>query len=132
MSKFKKEEEYSEEISKKRFPEYSNQELREFEKEVEKYRVEKEDKKGKYTYIDFWKYLQDQGAISKDNAIQITGFKYVKCHEHKDCEKIECDLPIYEILNDKWRQLCKLRGRTEYAKAQDLKSLDGIADKFKI
>jgi len=133
MSKFGKENDYDDVVeAAKVFPDYSNQELRVFEKEIEAYRVSKTDIRGAYTYIDFWKYLQDKGAISKDNAIQVTGFKYLKCHIHKDCTYPTCDQTLYEVLNDKWNKLCKLKGRTEYAKAQDLKMLDEISLKFQI
>ena len=127
MSKFGKETDYDDVVEEVRnFPDYSNQELRVFEKEMEAYRVNKTDARGAYTYIDLWKYLQDKGAV-KNNAIQVTGFKYLKCHLHKDCSYPTCDQPLYEVINDKWNQLCKLQGRTEFAQKKAIEGYEEIA-----
>ena len=107
MSKFQKTEK---KVFKKEYPVYSNQELRELEKDLEKYRVNKTLSNGeKISYCDTVLFMIAEGGMSDPNTVR--------------------DITKYQLLQDKLEQLGRLAHRTEYAKKMEVEQL---AEKMKI
>ena len=100
MSKFTP----KEKVFKKIIPVYSNIELRELEKELEKYRIHKTLSTGEeITYCDTTKYLIKEGAMINENMIR--------------------DRIKYEELREKLDQLNNLQRKTDYAKRMKVEQL---------
>lgn len=117
MSKFKQEQE----VKVSKYPIWSNQELREFEKELEAFRVHKKLKSGEaITYIDFDAYLISVGALSKDGAVKI--FNLYK----------ETDICLWLVLSDKYDQLGMLKMKTQFAKRKELEMYQEIVNNSNI
>ena len=57
-----------------KFPEYSKEELKQFEKELEVYKITKNIEGEDYTFYNNEKYMIDNGALSQDGSVIITGF----------------------------------------------------------
>ena len=117
MPKIKREED---DFKIPKFPTYTNQELFKFRDELEKYRVNKILNGRELRYIDFWKYLKDQKAISSDNAVYVNNIYP------------GTNATLYEVLNDKYEKMCLLTNRVEYAKQQELKALDEVYQKVNL
>lgn len=80
-----------------KFPEYSNEELKEMEGELESYKVTRNIQGKDYTFYDEERYLKDKGALNKYGAVILNG------------------VPIlYKVLRDKFQQLYKLIGKREH------------------
>ena len=118
MSKFIKDQEAEETLP--RLPEYTNADLRQFEKELEKYRYT--NSRG-VSLIDYEKYLRDQGALTETGAVIVRNFKMSKCFKHPDCFYPSCDITQYEILSDKIDKLLSLQFKTEFAKRMEIENL---------
>jgi hypothetical protein len=101
MSKFKEKEK---KVYRKEYPIYSNQELRELEKDLEKYRITKTLSNGEViSYCDTVQYLVAEGAMRDERTVR--------------------DIPKYEELQDKLGQLNNLQKKTEYAKKMEVEQL---------
>lgn len=115
------------------FPEYSNEELREFEKEMESYKITKTlDCGDEVIFYDEDKYLKDNGALNENGDVMVTGW-----HEEENMKNDYyypvCDYPPkLELITNKLEQLYKLQGRTEYAKKMELDGLKELSEKMKI
>lgn len=113
MSKFNKK---AENIKPKfQFTVYSNYDLTEFDKSLEKYKV---DRHGKY-YIDTvgeTQFLKDNGALNEYGSV-IRG---------------ECYPFQFDILNDKLYQLNKMKRKQEYAQAMELEDVDKLVNSMQM
>lgn len=91
---------------------YTNQELREFEKELKPFRVKKTLRDGyKAEYTDFEAYLVHKRVL-------------VIPHGYKSGSVVESRIHEYQELNDKYEQLKKLKRKTEFAKAKEVEQLE--------
>lgn len=88
--------------------EYSKDELKQFERELETYKVTKNIQGKDYTFYNEEQYMKDNNALSKNGAVIIGNDRPIK----------------YEILKDKFQQLYKLQGRREYAQKMHEKELE--------
>lgn len=125
-----------EEKTKYEFPEYTKEQLKEFEQELEKYRITKPDSRGKeISFYDDESYLKDIGALTRNGAVAVTGYetRYNRLGEPYPF----CDYPSkYEIIRDKIEKLYKLQGKKEYAQKMNQKETDesilNLADEMKV
>lgn len=117
------------------FPEYTKEQLKEFETELESYKVTKNIKGKDYTFYDDESYLKDKGALNRNGDVVITGYeiRYNKLGEPYPF----CDYPSkYEIERNKIEQLYKLQGKREYAQKMNQKETDesilNLADEMQV
>lgn len=110
------------------FPLYLKEELKEFEIELENYKVTKNINGKDYTFYDEESYLKSISALNEKGDVIVTGYeiKYNKIGEPYPI----CDYPSkYEIIRNKFQQLYKMQSKKEYAIK---KSLEGLEDQIKI
>jgi len=110
MSKIQNEEQ----VEKKEFKKYSDDELKEFDVEMQKYKKEVEithPKPDTITVYDEKQYLKDNGALNKDGAI-IMNYSY----QTKFTE-----------LNDKLEQWKRYIGRLEFIDKKKMEGLEELA-----
>lgn len=116
MSKIKRDQNI-EDFKVNRLPVFSKQELYALKADLEKYKYKKTLPNGiVLNLIDFEKYLKDQGALNKDGAVYIN-----RIYPNSQ-------VTYYEALDEKWRQLCILLSKVEYAKTMELQGLDEVAE----
>jgi len=110
---------------KYKFPEYSKDELKELEIELENYRITKSFNGTDYTFYDEEKYYLDNGAKNKYGAIIVTGYCQKWNHNANPPYQYSwCDYPSkYEVLRDKIEKLYKIQGKKEYAIKKSLENL---------
>lgn len=123
MSKFKKE---VLEKEKYEFPEYTKEQLKEFERELESYKITKNIQGKDYTFYDEEKYMVDNNAKNKYGAVIVTGYcQKTNWTANPPYQYSFCDYPAkYEIIKDKIEQLYKMQGKKEYAIKKSLESLE--------
>lgn len=100
------------------YPQYTNQELRVFEKEMnEKYLIKKVLSDGKeYQFYDEEKFQKDNGGLGGLGGVILTEMKPIQ----------------YELNQNKLHQLYKLQGRTEFAKKQEAISTETLVEKVSV
>lgn len=105
------------------FPEYSKEELKELENELENYKITKTLSSGEIiTFYDDDSYLKDNGALSIIGDVFVTG--YETRYNIKGEPYSWCDYPTkYEVLRDKIEKLYKLQGKREYAVKMNTKNI---------
>lgn len=111
-----------EEKEKYQFIIYSKEELKQFENELEDYKLTKNIQGIDYTWYDDTKYMKDNGALNEYGAVIITGYdtKYNRLGEPYPV----CDYPTkYLIIQNKFEQFYKYLGKKEFAIKQSIKNL---------
>lgn len=105
------------------FPEYSKEELKELEKELENYKITKNIKGKDYIFYNDESYLKDIGALNRNGDVVI--INYQTRYNSKGEPYAWCDYPTkYELIREKIEQLYKLIGKREYAQKINDKELD--------
>lgn len=98
--------------------EYSKEELKELERELESYKITKNFDGKDYTFYDEDRFYKDNGALSKTGAIVIDDYNSYK-------GEITYKRPIkYIELREKMEQLNKLQGKREYAQKMHDKEIE--------
>lgn len=88
---------------------YSKEDLKQFEKEMEVYKITKNIEGKDYTLYNEDKFYKDNGGLSQNGSIIIEDY-------NSDKGKITYKRPItYIVLREKLEQLYKLQGKREYA-----------------
>lgn len=97
-----------------KYKQFTNQELRAFEKEMnEKYLIKKVLSDGKeHQFYDEERWQKDNGGLGGLGGVIISDFRPIE----------------YETNRDKLSQLYKLQGRTEFAKKQEMVALEKSID----
>ncbi len=86
---------------------------------------------GLKTVADLNQWYIDEGALTKDLAVIVTGFDYKKNRVGEMYPT--CDTPCkYLLLQDKLLQANKLRGRQEYAIKKELEAVEELAQGMKV
>lgn len=115
MNIFKREQQHS---TLPEMPQWSDADLAEFDREMEKYRYEYTLRNGEVIRpIDEKKFHVDQGSMNAEGAVII-----------RDMEI----RPRYEILEDKLRQWKAWKGRKEFGQKQRDIQLGNLAEKMRI
>ena len=88
---------------------YSKDELKEFEKELEVYKITKNIDGKDYTFYNEDKFYKDNGGLNENGAIILEDY-------NSDKGTVTYKRPItYIVLREKLQQLYKLQKRREYA-----------------
>jgi hypothetical protein len=98
---------------------YSNQELREFDRELEKFKID-----GKHSIRSLLNYMQSVGAV----RIYADGTFAVVADKQGENEPVS--VSKYPIVDDKLTQWTEWCGRKEYAQKKDLERLAEQAAKL--
>ena len=103
---------------------YSDQELKDFDISLDKYKRWVE-VKGRKVFALMKEgelmFLTDEGAMTKDFSIKISGMTY-----DKDGTLVSYDHPRCEVLMGKLRQRVNWKGRQEYGERQKLLQLQAL------
>lgn len=106
---------------------YKDFELQKFAEELEPFRVHGEDKMGKYSFLDIKAYLKAVGAVARDGAAVVRGFRRVVPKGKRADEYVfDCVTPAHEIIMEKHDQLMQYFGRKEYGKRKGLEELEAL------
>ena len=103
--------------------EYSKDELKQFEKEMEVYKVTKNISDKDYTFYDENKFYKDNGGLNQDGSIVLYGY-------NANEGKVVYNRPILYIeLREKLQQLYKYLGKKEFAIK---KSMENLAEQVSV
>ena len=109
--------------TKYEFPDYSKEELKQLEIELEDYKITKNIGDKDYTFYNEEQYLKDNGALNKFGAIIVNGY-HEEYNQKFDYYYPVIDSPsLYELLKDKIEKLYKMKGKKEFAIKESLKNL---------
>lgn len=105
---------------------YEDWELKEFDGEIEKFRITRNtDEWGTVSFFDKKSWFISQGAMTKDGAIIIKNIeKKFPPRAKKDEYYFDCDPISFEYLDNKLDQYLEWKGKKEYAQKMKLKQLE--------
>jgi hypothetical protein len=135
---YKQQEEREKRYSKPIINGLTSQGLVELDKELEKYRYEKDiimpdGTPHHLSLIDDRAWMINKGALNKSGAVMILDFEPAKYnasgHLIKGCD---CEPILYEQLTENFEQWKRWKGRAEYAKGIDREAIDALAEDMKI
>jgi len=124
-----------EEIKPYEYPVYSDQELQEFDKQLEKYKTERElnGKKVRYLSVEGEnQFLESMNCLSRYGGVIVTGFKYVFVkNKDGDYYYASCD-PVnnYKIMTDKLEQWNKWKSHQEYGQKMQKEDYEQMASQL--